>query len=520
MSFAMTKNHREALRGALPWVVLGSGLALLVVNFTLHDALFHHKALSASEAEEGGAAGSPGPAPQAPGLPTSVTLAEGKFKAAGVTTEPARLVSLPAELGVPGRIEANLDHQVQIRPRASGVIREVKVVLGQAVKKGDVLAVLDSPDIGTARLELRARQRALATARVKADWEKKVADNVESLVPALQKRVEAPVIQRTYADRPLGTFRATLLQAYAEFDIASHEEEKTAGLYQKQIVGEHPVFLTKHTREGAQAKFEGVLEQARFDARLQRVTAEQNVRRAEADVIDSAERLRILGVPEDIKELLDRAGDVAAASAREVGKDVTAYPITAPFDGTLLTKNAVMSQPAGVNDVLFTLADLSTVWVMANIPESDFGLLPDLQKGRIRLAATAYPGRSFEAKVFSVGSAVDPATRTVPMIAETPNPDGLLKVGMFVRITLDTSVEHKALTVPAAAVVEIEGRKGVFVPDPKGPRTFHFRPVKPGPQAGDRQVIDSGLNEGDPVVARGAFDLKSELILQNEQDEE
>jgi RND family efflux transporter MFP subunit len=157
---------------------------------------------------------------------------------------------------------------------------------------------------------------------------------------------------------------------------------------------------------------------------------------------------------------------------------------------------------------------------MANVPESDFGLLPDLRKGRIRLGATAYPGRSFEAKVLTVGSAVDTATRTVPMIAETPNPDGLLKVGMFVRITLDTAAERKALTVPAAAVVEIEGRKGVFVPDPKEPRTFHFRPVKLGPQSGDRQVIESGLNEGDPVVAKGAFDLKSELILQNEQDEE
>jgi multidrug efflux pump subunit AcrA (membrane-fusion protein) len=520
ISIALSKNHRQAIRGALPWVVLGLGVALVVANFTLHDALFHHKTLNASEAGSELAPPAVGGEPAPAKLPTTVTLAEGKFKAAAVATEPARLTELPAELGVPGRIEANLDRQVPIRPRAAGVIREVHVVLGQKVKKGDLLAVLDSPDIATARLELRNRQRALATARLEAAWKKQVADNVESLLPELQKRVDSRAIQKAFADRPLGTFRATLLQAYAEYDIAAHEAEKTAGLFQKQIVGEHPMYLTQHTFEGAQAKFEGVLEQAKFDAHIQDVIAEQNARRAEADVIDAAERLRILGVPEDIGALLAHAADVAASSAQEVGKDVTAYPIVAPFDGTLVTKNAVMSQKADVNDVLFTLADLSTVWVMANIPESDFGLLPALNQGQIRLGATAYPGRSFLAKVLAIDPAVDPTTRTVPMRAETANPDGLLKVGMFVRIALDTSVAGKSLTVPAAAVVEIEGRSGVFTPDPKEPRTFHFRPVKIGREAGDRRVVASGLSEGDAVVSKGAFDLKSELILQNEEDEE
>ena len=122
-------------------------------------------------------------------------------------------------------------------------------------------------------------------------------------------------------------------------------------------------------------------------------------------MIDAAQRLRILGVSEDIDELLAHAGERRPTPADE---DVTAYPIVAPFDGTIIAKPAVPSQKAEMNDVLFTLADLSTVWVMANIAESDFAVLPQLQDGTIRLTATAYPGRTFEAKLLSVGAVVDP----------------------------------------------------------------------------------------------------------------
>ena len=108
---------------------------------------------------------------------------------------------------------------------------------------------------------------------------------------------------------------------------------------------------------------------------------------------------------------------------------------------------------------------------------------------------------------------------------KTPNADGLLKLGMFVRIILDTANEARGLTVPKAAVVEIEGKPGVFVPEtnapkPDGGQTFAFRAVKLGRESGNRQEIASGLAEGETVVSRNAFILKCELILQNETEEE
>jgi RND family efflux transporter MFP subunit len=515
-------------------------VAVLLLAIFLQNVLLHGRPLKASST-----AGTPAKAEATLGLPTTVTLPEGKWKTADIKTEPAQVLKLSAEVGVAGRIEAKLDRQVEVRPRASGFVRVVHVVLGQKVKKGDVLVVLDSPDIGTARLNLHNRQRELVTVRTEAAWKNAVAANVAKLIPELLALIPAskPVragenphvdehreaeleqryaeIEKRYAEKPLGTYRGTLLEAYNNFQIAHHENEKTTGLYRQQIVGEHPQFLAKHTEAAVQAKFEAALEQVRFEANQQKLIADQQVKNAEATVIDAAKRLEILGVSENIDELLAHPESALSKTADE---DVTNYTIVAPFDGTIIdkTKSAVPSQKAETSDILFTLADLSTVWVMANVPESDFASLHALRGGTVTVTATAYPGRIFEARLLSIGAVVETTTRTVPILAETVNPDDMLKLGMFVRIVLAGARSEDVLTVPAAAVVEIENQKGVFLPagEGKDDHTYKFRPVVIAREAGDRQVIASGLTRGEIVVSSGAFFLKSELILQNETEED
>ena len=456
-------------------------------------------------------------------LPTTVVLSAAKFQAARLTTAQARYDELSTELGVPGRIEVNADRRIEIRPRAAGVVREVHAFLGQNVKRGDPLVTLDSPDVGTCRLNLRAKQRELNTARIEAAWKSEVAAAVALLIPELRKGTDPAAIEKEFADKPLGSYRGSLLQAYSEFDIAAHEEEKTAGLRRQEVIGEHPAVVALHTRQGLQAKLYATIEQVKFDAAQAKRLADQQVRKAESDVIDAAQRLRILGVSEDIRGLLDHA---AKAGTRAVDEDVTVYQITAPFDGTIIKKDAVASQKADLNDVLFTVADLNTVWVTANIAESDVASVPKIRGGAIRLSATAYGTRLFPAQLLSVGAMVDPQTRTVPLLAQTNNHDGLLKPGMFVRILLDSPTTKRTLTVPHAGVVEIEGKTGVFVPAKTGgtaatdQHAFTFLPIETGRDAGDRVVVKSGLKEGDVVVASGAYQLKSELILQNQTEEE
>ncbi|AMV38862.1 Cobalt-zinc-cadmium resistance protein CzcB [Planctomyces sp. SH-PL62] len=522
MSIALSQRqptHRSSWWTLAPWIASGVLLIVLALHLTMdlpgHLTRIGAASAAAVEATRAADVASPG---RADGPPT-VHLSPSKVEAAGITVAKVGVEQLPTELGVAGRIEVNADRRVEIRSRAAGIVREVHVLLGRKVKKGDPLVTLDSPDVGTARLNLRARQRELLTARVEAAWKEDIAGTVARLIPEISKGVDPGVLEKQFADKPLGSFRGLLLQTYSEFDIATHEEEKTLNLRSQNVIGEHPAIVARHTRQGLQAKLYSTIEQARFDAEQQRRLADQALKLAESAVVDAGQRLRILGVDEDIQELLDHA-DRAQDAARD--EDVTAYRIVAPFDGTIITKSAVPSQRADPIDMLFVLADLSNVWVTANIPESDLAKIPTIKGGTVRLTATAFPDRIFEAELLSVGAMLDPTTRTVPLLARTENPDGLLRPGMFTRILFDGPAAEPALTIPSAAIVEIEGRTAVFQPGggPTEAPSFALRNIDVGRRVGDRVVVASGLREGDAVVAKGAFVLKSELILENEPEED
>ncbi len=146
-------------------------------------------------------------------------------------------------------------------------------------------------------------------------------------------------------------------------------------------MGEHPALVARHTREGIQAKLEAAIEQVRFDAAQEKRVADQKVGQAEAAVVDAAQRLRILGVSENIQSLLDRADHANAISRDE---DVTFYRIVAPFDGTIIMRSAVPSQRAEPTDALFR----------AGRSPLRLGLRQSFRVGRRQVAASSSKRRS------------------------------------------------------------------------------------------------------------------------------
>jgi cobalt-zinc-cadmium efflux system membrane fusion protein len=128
----------------------------------------------------------------------------------------------------------------------------------------------------------------------------------------------------------------------------------------------------------------------------------------------------------------------------------------------------------------------------------------------------ALGGREWEAKVNYVGSMVDTESRAVPLIAELDNHDHEIKPGMFVWVALPVGESAELLTVPPGAIQTHEGRQFVFVED--SPRTFRRVDVTTGARTVDRVSIDRGLEPGQLVVTDGAFVLKSELLLEREEE--
>ncbi len=157
-------------------------------------------------------------------------------------------------------------------------------------------------------------------------------------------------------------------------------------------------------------------------------------------------------------------------------------------------------------DPLYSIADLSTMWLKANVPENDIPLVRVGQE--IEVTVTALPDRVFKAHVTAIGASSDASTRRVVVRSEIPNPDGALKAEMFATFTISTGAGQPSPSVPVDAVIW-EGDQAVVWVERK-PMMFQRRKVKVGLEQDGHVQIRDGLKVGDQVVARGAIFVDNE----------
>lgn len=145
--------------------------------------------------------------------------------------------------------------------------------------------------------------------------------------------------------------------------------------------------------------------------------------------------------------------------------------------------------------------------MQAQVFEKDLGQVRVGQEASIRVEA--YPQERFIGKVITIGDAIDPQTRTAAVRCDVANPRGLLKLEMFATVELPTAVMRAALTVPADAVQNYEGKPSVFVRTSSS--HFIVRPVDVGRVVGATAEVTRGVQAGEAVVTRGAFQVKSAM---------
>jgi len=170
-------------------------------------------------------------------------------------------------------------------------------------------------------------------------------------------------------------------------------------------------------------------------------------------------------------------------------------------------RNLTRGEVVETDQKLFTVADLSNVWVIANVPEKDVAFIKTDQT--VEMVVTSYPHAVFSGRITYVGDVLDPETRTMRLRITAPNPDRLLKPEMFAVIRVYATPDPAVLTVPLAAIQTGLGGKVVFVEQANG--EFDVRPVRIGGEYDNHVAILEGVEEGERVVARGSFALKSEL---------
>jgi len=178
--------------------------------------------------------------------------------------------------------------------------------------------------------------------------------------------------------------------------------------------------------------------------------------------------------------------------------------IVSPVDGFVSRRNLDLGAFAGANTVIVTVVAIDTVRMIANLVEKGFKrIVPGVEA---EVQVDAFEGEIFKGKVSRVAPVFDPATRTATMEIEVPNPGYRLKPGMYARVRLTVERRPNALTVPRGAIVDINGKRGVFMVE--NGQIARFREVTTGLTDAERAEILTGLNEGERVITVGAMALR------------
>ena len=272
-------------------------------------------------------------------------------------------------------------------------------------------------------------------------------------------RQGAPLAQLRSTE--LGRARADLLSAQARRDLAQQTLQRKRSLAEERIVAMREV-----------------------------QEAEAGFRAADADARAASASLRALGVGDD-----------------DTADDSSTFTLRSPIAGRVIETHAILGQYADTNAPLFTVADLSRVWLIVQVFERDAVNLGVGDVAHITMAAL--PGREFDGPVTQIGRQVDRGSRTVPVRVALANPDGVLRPGMSANARLEVrGGTQRILAVPAAALQRVGQEWLAFVP--RTPEEFEMRPVGRGRDFGNDVEVVSGLQAGETVVVEGAFLLKAE----------
>lgn len=275
--------------------------------------------------------------------------------------------------------------------------------------------------------------------------------------------------------------QAELRAALADREVKQKLWERGRELYQHQAISQVELEL----REAALAQ------------------AEEAVRKWESAIAQTKVKLLRFGIePGRIEQLAGSSDDAL------IPEDLTMTLLRAPFDGVVIDFDVSPGELAAPQRVLLSVANLTTVWILADVYEKDLGKVVGAQSAVIELEA--YPERTFEGRITYFGDVLDPETRTLKVRCVVRNPDYLLKLGMFATVRIPTRRSRELPVIPPEAVQMVDGNPVVFVK--VGDGRFERRRIQTGREAEGMIVVEEGLEIGETIATTGSFSLKSELL--------
>jgi cobalt-zinc-cadmium efflux system membrane fusion protein len=342
----------------------------------------------------------------------------------------------------------------------------VYAAIGSRIRKGQLLAIISSPQVAEQHGKLHEAETRLSLAE----------ENLKRV-----KRMEN---------------RVAILKGKADLDLATSNLAMEKQLFKEQISSRQALIAAQSDYDRAKAEYA-----FQNDIALNREIAAANseLRTAQAEMLHLKQGLI--------------AQDAALDESGNIERDISIVQLHAPMSGIIVERfiNAGAGVEAG--KPIFTVADASSVWIIANVPESQVNAV------RTGMDALIAPLAGSTESIKGVINYIDPRmnedTRSARVRIEVQNSNQLLKLGMFAQVTIpiESQAPGKAqILIPADAVQQLPDRTIVFVPEDKEPGHFHVKEVDVGKEADGFRLVKAGLSAGDIVVTKGGFALKSKLL--------
>ena len=381
----------------------------------------------------------------------------------GVTERPA-----VALLRVSGTVETNQQQTQTATPLVSGRVDQVRVTLGDFVRAGSVLAVISSPEIAEMHGKLHEAETVLALA------------------------------ERNYQRVQRSENRVAVLSAKAKLDEAEATLRRTRRLIELGAGAGKDLIAAEAAYKTAKAEYDF---QSNISLNREVQEARAAVETARVDVAHIRDQLRALGAP------------VPEGERDDHSKDTSRVALRAPVSGTVTERlvNAGAGVQAGTS--LFTIANVSTVWVIANVPEAQLKFLRPGTPAEVRSAALGEG--AFAGRVNYIDPRLNEDTRSGRVRVELANPGGKLRAGMFVEVGFQAGTgtgEGQELVIKEEAVQRVGERTVVFIPKETEENSFEVREVQIGAVRDGYARILNGLELGQKVVTKGSFILKTQMM--------
>jgi len=462
----------------------------------------------------------------------AIELTPEEIQEIGLATEVAGPGTVDIYINLPGEIRINQDRMAHVVPRVEGIVTEVKKKLGDIVKADEVIAWIESTTLGKVKLEYVGKWAEMTCCALNLSRARQIHDNTIKLLDILDNSPSLETLQNAKGIE-MGDNRSKLISAYAEYSFAKNAYEREKTLFEQNISSEQAFLETQNSFKKADAQYAAIRDSIAFEIQRNLLEA-QRARQIQMMELKGTERqLKILGITnENIRELellveiqklshtseddcddpnctecmLEKeTANETAPEFIEAEEKLAWYPLVAPFDGTIVSKNITLGEVAKEDSDAFVVADLNTVWVDLQVYPKDLRhIKKDLQV--VISADSEIP--EVNGIISYVSPIVGTESRTALARVVLSNESGMFRPGLFVDAKVSVSQTKAEVVVPKGSIQMLEGKKCVFVKDEHG-----FEPafVEIGLEDTNHVEILSGLTAGQEYVTKGAFSLKSKV---------